>query len=238
MKKVKWALARGAYLLGICHVVLWLQRLIYSRKHIRVIFYHDTPERVAGNLEAHMRFFKKHYAPVTQEELSDLISEGKWEKDKPGLLITFDDGLRSNYQTAVPIMERHGFKGWHFVPSRVAGLPSRSQVDFASNHSVRSEETYDDRRIFMNAWELRDLEERGHVVGCHTRTHRRLDDAAPPAIVEAEVVTAKRELEELVGHPVRHLTQVLRRYAALGETPTGSIAPSGRRSLLRHETEL
>ncbi len=67
--------------------------------------------------------------------------------------IVFDDGRRSSYDIALPILDNAGLKSSHFiVTGRMgAGFPG-----------------------FIKTNEVLDIQSRGHEVGSHTRTHRDL----------------------------------------------------------------
>ena len=79
---------------------------------------------------------------------------------------------------------------------------SPAATPFCSRHSPA------DGRVAMNWDELRDLERRGHVVGCHTRTHHRLSADTSPQQLDDEIVAAKADLERRLGHAVEHFCWV------------------------------
>jgi len=200
--KAKWIPIWVISKIRLDRLVFRCQNLLYGKKYIRSIFYHDTPPEHASMFEEHMKFLKKHYYPVSLLELRKFLNSGEWDKDKPGLLISFDDGLRSNYDVAVPIMERYGFKGWHFVPSMVLDLEDSKQLEFGEQHSIFTSVNYTDHRIFLSLKEVKELEKRGHVIGSHTKTHQRMPSSTSERLLKEEIVDSKRMLEDYLGHDV------------------------------------
>jgi peptidoglycan/xylan/chitin deacetylase (PgdA/CDA1 family) len=191
----------------LCHakldrVLLALQKMAFRNRFIRAIYYHDTPSSSASNLDLHFQFYREHFAPVSYSDLIDFIGNKTWKKDRPGLIVAFDDGLRSNFDTALPILEKYGFVGWFFVPSDFISVDVSSAEDWALSHSIAPHKRYDDGRIALSWGEVRKLDRSGHIVGCHTKTHRRMTPEVGLEIIDDEVFNAKRKLEDQLGHPV------------------------------------
>ncbi|MEO2003488.1 MAG: hypothetical protein ABGY41_05270, partial [Candidatus Poribacteria bacterium] len=116
---IKTALATTFDWTGLNAGLLALQRA-RIRPHIRCINYHDVPQAEAAAFEDQLRFYSKHFAPVGHDDLLAL-HEGSWERDKPGLLLSFDDGLQSHVDVAAPLLEKYGMTGGCMVPAAVAG---------------------------------------------------------------------------------------------------------------------
>lgn len=138
---------------------------------LTIIYYHDIVEDGLGigyqkvevsNFEKQMKFLaEERYHTLLFEELNGSIPE-------KSVLVTFDDGFRSIYEKAVPIMEKYNIKGNVFLPTKY--------VD--ENHSH-----------FMT-WEmLKELcNKRMFSVAAHTHTHvdiRTLDDEKMKSEIEA-----------------------------------------------------
>jgi peptidoglycan/xylan/chitin deacetylase (PgdA/CDA1 family) len=182
--------------------LLGLQEKALGNEFIRAIYYHDTPLSGADNLDLHFQFYRKHFSPVSYSDLGDFIGNKKWKGPRPGLIVAFDDGLRSNFDTAVPILEKYGFVGWFFVPTDFIGIDSTIAEDWALSHAIAPHKRYDDGRVALSWDEVRELDRRGHVIGCHTRTHQRMTSELSLETIDDEVSDAKRRLEAQLGHVV------------------------------------
>jgi peptidoglycan/xylan/chitin deacetylase (PgdA/CDA1 family) len=167
-------------------------RLLFSLKHgtgyVRAINYHATPAHSADNFRSQLEFYRDHFGNVSSDALDDCLA-GRRQADKPGLLVTFDDGCRSNYDVAAPLLEQYGFTGWFFVSPGHVGSKA------PDNHDWPGED-------FMTYDQLRDLHARGHVIGCHTHSHVRLADDLTPEQLDDEIVASRRRLEAGLGQPV------------------------------------
>ena len=96
------------YRLGLARVVLWL-----TRNRVRAMLYHDVDEEETGYTQglgvtvtpamfnANLDFFKQYYNVVS---VTDLASS---ELPANPLVITFDDGYKSVYRHAFPLLKQH-----------------------------------------------------------------------------------------------------------------------------------
>jgi len=182
------------------HLMHDLQIKIYF-PFIRVINYHDVPAKEAWQFEEHLRYYAKHFAPVCYKDLIR-FQGGDWKKDKPGLIISFDDGYRSAYETVAPLLEKYGFQGWFFVPAGLIDLPVNIQFEKAAQHRVfpKSHDP-NDPRVFLTWEQIVELD-KTHVIGCHTASHCRLNSTLTETQLFEEIVHSKRILEEKLRHDV------------------------------------
>jgi peptidoglycan/xylan/chitin deacetylase (PgdA/CDA1 family) len=105
------------------------------------------------------------------------------------ILITFDDGYRSNAEIAVPLLRKHGFTATIFVlPGRLGG--------------TNSWDAGEPQEPLMTADEIRALRAQGFFFGSHTFSHVRLTDV-PADVALRELRDSRTALEALLGEPVR-----------------------------------
>ena len=170
--------------------------------YARAVNYHGAPRALLPRFEEHLRWFADAFVPVDLQGLLDLQA-GRWPHDRPGILITFDDGLREVYDTAAPALERFGMTGWFFVCSGFIDTPSDRQRAYARTHQITCPPApAADPRIALSWTEVRDLRRRGHVIGSHTTTHWRLAAGTPPDRLRAEIADSRTRLERELGEPV------------------------------------
>ena len=107
------------------------------RKPISVLMYHQlAPKAVSLRarhnvlvtpevFDAQMRYLKKAgYTSITCGELADYLIDGKPLPPRP-VLITFDDGWRSNYLYAFPILKKYNMKASIFL---ITAMVSRTDT--------------------------------------------------------------------------------------------------------------
>ena len=201
IRREKLLLARALSATGVSAALLHAQTLLHPRGYVRVVNYHGTPPESADAFARQVAFYADHFSPVTPGDLERYFRDRRWVAPRPGLIISFDDGLRTNFDVAAPVLERFGFTGWFFVPVGFIDEPAEQQTLYARDHMIQAGASPSDGRVAMSWDELRALARR-HVVGCHTRTHLRLAATVAPARLEDEIVTARRDLEARLEHPV------------------------------------
>jgi len=83
--------------------------------------------------------------------------------------LTFDDGLRCQFERAVPILDRHGLPGTFFLVANTDPIHTDGH-----KHPDWSKITWSAQDIEL----LKGTIQRGHEIGAHSMTHRRpeLDD--------------------------------------------------------------
>lgn len=185
---------------GLNWILHYFQVKLFS-PYIRAVYYHDVSPFQAGRFEQHLRYYAKHYSPVSYQDLL-LFHEGRWNKSKPGLIITFDDGFRSFHEVIAPLLEKYGFVGWFFIPSGLIDMQEDEQLQKAIERDIFTNETgKNNRRIFLTWDQVIDLD-KNHVVGCHTLSHCRLSSTLSESRLQDEIVKSKMLLEEKLNHEV------------------------------------
>lgn len=135
-----------------------------------------------GTFEAQISLLgRSGFKSVTSSDLIGFFRHGR-PLPKKAALITFDDGHRSNFTEALPVLERHGFKGVFFVTTGWIG------------------------RDDMMSWEqLSEMNARGMEIGSHTDTHA-VPALLPDKELKRELVESRRKLESKLDIEVRSVS--------------------------------
>jgi peptidoglycan/xylan/chitin deacetylase (PgdA/CDA1 family) len=166
-------------------LVLALRSTDAANSKIVVVEMHETLASNADQLRAQFDWVTKHFTIITPELFAKALETKThtWAGSKPAVLFTFDDGRESNYRIAAPFLESYGARGIFFVVPKFIGLTGDAAKDFYySQIDIRGEterqpRSYSDQDpiwIPMTPEQLADLARRGHWVGAHTLSHRRL----------------------------------------------------------------
>ena len=107
--------------------------------------------------------------------------------NKALISLTFDDGLRSQFESAVPVLDRYGFPATFFLVANTDPIFTDGWAEENGFEWHKIDWTKEDIRL------LRGMIARGHEVGAHTITHKRERIAANPIFEAAE---SKRLIEE------------------------------------------
>lgn len=150
-----------------------------TRRRIEGWDFRVTP----GGLDRHLRLLVgRGFRLVSLDRLVERLAD-RGREDLREAVVTFDDGWTDQFEHALPVLQRHGAPATFFVPSGdVAGVPGHTR---------------------MGPEQLRRLLSCGMAVGGHSRTHVRLSGLAPDRLAD-EIAGNRRDLEDLLGVPVRH----------------------------------
>ena len=105
--------------------------------------------------------------------------------------ITVDDGGASYYTTVAERLESRGWRGHCFVTTDFIG-----------------------RRGFLDSNQIRELDQRGHVIGAHSASHPARFSTLPFHHISSEWTRSRVTLEDILGHPVD-----------MGSVPGGYYSP-------------
>jgi peptidoglycan/xylan/chitin deacetylase (PgdA/CDA1 family) len=187
-----------------------VQAVAEHRVPIAVLFYHriadDGPTSwTLSNREfaRHIDWLAGHFELISLEEVQRRVRAG--DNTRPAVSITFDDGYAENCRQAIPLLVKKGIPCTYFATlgNVLSGEP------FA--HDVAKGYRFEPN----NLEQLRAMAAAGIEIGVHTYTHADLGPITDRRELYREVVTAGRQLEQLVGQPVRYFAFPLGQHANL-----------------------
>jgi len=157
---------------------------------------------------------QQNFSTVTEDDLNSYLTSGQWHKSKPGVILAFYEGYRSNYDVILPMLDKLGLVGWFFVITGFIDSPVELQLTYANQHDIGMDlNEYLDGRYAMTWQELRDIDQR-HVIASHALSHQFLEPM-DSATQRQEIIGSQASFREQLGHPVR--TIVSRGGPAYGE---------------------
>lgn len=96
--------------------------------------------------------------------------------------ITFDDGCETDLIAAAPVLRKFGFNATFYLTAGFLGTPG-----------------------YLKPEQVRELDAQGFEIGCHSMTHPYLSDIDEAAL-RREILDAKIQIEQIVGHPIKHFS--------------------------------
>ena len=169
-----------------------------TRPFVRVLFLHETPAGTAHRFREQLAFLRDRFNVIDFEMFKALFDgTASLPDDRPAAMLTFDDGMASNYDVAAPLLEEAGMRGVFFV------VPHFSLCDEDAAREFYVERIRNRRPglTSMTPEQIRDLSERGHTIGNHTLTHARLSET-PASSLESEILKSAEIIESWVGRRV------------------------------------
>lgn len=104
------------------------------------------------------------------------------------VLITFDDGYRSNLTRAVPVLKSFGYPAVMFVPTAFVGTYNAFDADIF----------YEPKEEICSWEELKELERSGVSIQSHSVSHPHFSNLTNDEL-KSEIVRSKKDLEEKLG---------------------------------------
>jgi peptidoglycan/xylan/chitin deacetylase (PgdA/CDA1 family) len=117
--------------------------------------------------------------------------EKRAELPRRPIIITFDDGYRSTYHTAWPMLRRYGFGATVFLVAGLIGKTNAWDVD-------------ERQEPLLNESEILEMHSAGINFGSHTQSHRALTKI-PLEEAARELAGSRKMLESLLDRPVTAL---------------------------------
>ena len=168
--------------------ILMLHRVVELRSDGENRELEITPEFLKQTIDDYRR---QGYRFVSIDEACEIIGRGR--TDQPFVCLTLDDGYQDNYDIAYPILKQEEVPFAIYVTTRF--IDNRHPMWWYTNEklgiSTESLKTLDSDPLC--------------TIGAHTVSHPKLDTLSPEEQTK-EIVQSLRELESLLGHPIRHFS--------------------------------
>ncbi len=110
------------------------------------------------------------------------VSQALRYSSEPAVCITFDDGCATDLLAAAPLLGELGFNSTFYLTAGFVGTPG-----------------------YLTRAQVAELDALGMEIGCHSMTHPYLNDLSEPEL-KREIVDAKAQVEEMIGHPIEHFS--------------------------------
>jgi len=176
---------------------------------LKILIYHDIPYRDFDKFEAQIKFIARQYGFVSPDDLQKILN-GQVEYTGVRVLLTFDDGFKSNALLAEKVLDPLGIKAIFFIPVGFINMQKRDgekpfiAENIYNNHIVI--ENIPDEMAPMNWQDLKGLLSHGHTIGAHTINHRRLSRIKSENELRREITESGNMLQEKLGVSINHFS--------------------------------
>ena len=176
---------------------------------LKVLIYHDIPYQNFDKFEAQIKCIDRNYGFVRPDDLQDILA-GKMEYTGTKVLLTFDDGFKSNALLTEKILKPLGIKAIFFIPPNFINAKNRDeQKTFIAkniyNNRFKPEQIPDDMAP-MSWQDLEHLLDQDHTIGAHTSNHRRLTEIKSEDELRTEIIESGDMLQEKLGVHIEHFS--------------------------------
>ena len=176
---------------------------------LKILIYHNIPHKDFDKFEAQIKCIATDYGFINPDDLQDILA-GKMKYTGTKILLTFDDGFKSNALLAEKILKPLGIKAIFFIPPGFINAKKQDEqkIFIAKNlfdNCFVPEEIPDDMAP-MSWQDLEHLLEQGHTIGAHTVNHRRLTEIESEDELKHEIVESGNILQKKLGVHIDHFS--------------------------------
>ena len=174
--------------------------LIPAKKDCVVVSLHNIQQDDYSWLNQVLHLIAQHYEFV---EPHSSLQKFTSYNDPIKVLLSFDDGFRSNFFVAKEILKPLNVRAVFFITSNFIGLRGEEAFRFAQQYFypsrvIENNHEYDAMDLEEICW----LQEQGHVIGAHTYDHPKLSQLSKND-QRRQIVDSANELEDMICRPVR-----------------------------------
>jgi hypothetical protein len=157
---------------------------------LRAVTFHETAVGDLDQVKRVVDWCRRRFDMATPADADDLF-EGRWRpRQVDQMLVTFDDGLASQYEAARWLADV-GIQAIFFI---VPSLIDRTMAEFVAFHAQGGVEAYPPLPVAgargLASSQVREMMAMGHRIGAHNFAHRDLGRLHSPADLRYEVANA------------------------------------------------
>ncbi len=186
---------------------------IRAKNVIRILVYHNIESKHILKFKHQLKSLKKDWNFISAKEFEDHIKKKKILKGR-NLLITFDDGFKSNYFIAKKILKNLEIKAIFFVPSDFIKIKSKSNTKkFIEKNILDNQKIKNQNKLKnMTPKDLKFLIKNGHTIGNHTKTHADLGAIKKKIKLKREILNSAKDLENILNVKINHFAYTYGNY--------------------------
>ena len=178
-----------------------LNLINFSRSHkknsLRVMMLHDTPEKDHIVYINQIKFLIKNGWKFLDPKQFIYKKIAKKKFYGKNLVITFDDGLKSNKIFAKKLKDKFGIKSIFFVPYEFIIMKKKNDIkNFCLKKLRLNKKNYSN--LNLNFRDLKYLINNGHIIGSHTLSHPNLKKIEDQNKLNKEIKGSKKLLSNLL----------------------------------------
>lgn len=172
--------------------------------NVRVLIYHDVKtEEQIKLFKNQILNLKKEYEFISPNDLQKDFTNSSNKKNK--ILLTFDDGFKSNRRLAEEVLNSLNIKALFFIISDFVGAQKQSEKYKTIIQNIYPKGP--SRNELSNSMDHDDINfliSNGHQIGCHTLSHQMLSKISSLNELNEEIVSSKDKLEKDFGIKIKH----------------------------------
>jgi peptidoglycan/xylan/chitin deacetylase (PgdA/CDA1 family) len=126
--------------------------------------------------------------------------------EKINVAITFDDGVKSWINIAVPILKELELPATFFVSSGFIGLTKQNEREYIRSNLLLDQTKNSRTSGCLNFNDIKMIVNEGFTIGGHTVNHRNLTKVNEENVLRYEICEDKSRLEQIVGFKISYFS--------------------------------
>lgn len=194
---------------------------------LRVLIFHDIEKDKEIFFYELIQNLQKNWNIISPREFKDNINGKISSNKKRNILLTFDDGYKSQKIITEKYLDPFNIKALFFIVSEFVKIK-----DIKESQNFIKKNFYDDQfngkldeaATNMKKQDIIDLIQKGHTIGCHTKTHMKLSQQKNINILKDEIVQSAREIEiNLKGYEIEDFAYTYGDFKSINKISTKII---------------
>tara|TARA_Y100001970_G_scaffold292771_1_gene435747 strand:- start:1860 stop:2690 length:831 start_codon:yes stop_codon:yes gene_type:complete len=173
-----------------------------NSNQLRVIIFHNIENNQEEKFEKLIKKLKETWNIITPSEFKDLTVNNNINIKKKNILITFDDGYKSQKIITEKYLDPLNIKALFFIVSDFIKLKTKNEAhNFIRKNfykEERSELILDENTLNMSQEDIQELISNGHSIGGHTGTHAELSKIKNNNMFLDEIINSSLRLENII----------------------------------------
>lgn len=177
-----------------------VKKMFFNKPQLRVLMFHYITNDQFKKFDNLIKLLKKQFHIISPSEFSE-IKSGKKKIFKDTILLTFDDGYKSQYIITKKILNKHKIKALYFVTLNFIKIKSKKKIENFLKNNLKVNENY--KKNFsniknMNKSDIQNLIKFGHKIGAHTINHFDLPNVSS-SVQKKEINNYKKNFNKHFG---------------------------------------
>jgi peptidoglycan/xylan/chitin deacetylase (PgdA/CDA1 family) len=179
-------------------------KFLQNKNNLRSLVFHNIEKNDYKIFYDYLLSLKKEWTFITPNQLENHLKNKKKIKGKK-LLITFDDGFKSNFNIEKEILNKLKIKCIFFVPTEFIKLRSlKKSKMFIGKNILDNYISKKNNHRNMTSSNLKSLLDKGHTIGSHTKTHANLGSIIDNDNLKDEIINSAKYLEKILNTKIKH----------------------------------
>ena len=180
------------------NILIFLGIIKKKINSLRVLMFHDISD--LDKFEKIILHLKKEWKFISPDTFTK-ISKNKKKIKKKLILLTFDDGFKSNILVANQILSKHKIKAIFFVPFHFVKLKKTLEKKkfIRNNLKVKNK---NNKSYNMNLNDLKILIKQKHQIGAHTYSHKDLKLLKNMKKLKFEIIFSTNKFEAQINRKI------------------------------------